>query len=239
MHQRGQQRLGAAGGQAQAAPGHGQCARHRAVSFGVVMVSQGEEDVVQGGAVHGEARDQDPVRVGRVEQRADLGGAAVGRHADRQAGRVAVHRTGRRSTGRPASKAAALGQVRSSRWAATRRFSSAAVPSAIDAPAVQDRDRSGQPVGLLQVLRGEEDGHAGGGQALDDPPHGQAALRVEAGRRLVEEDHRRMADQAGGEVEPAAHPARVGAHPAPAGRGQLELLEQLGRAPPGRRPGQP
>src|SRR6266704_5462014 len=51
---------------------------------------QGEENVVQGGAVHGEARDQDPARVGRVQQRPDLSGTAlgrtaVGRHAHRQA----------------------------------------------------------------------------------------------------------------------------------------------------------
>jgi len=104
---------------------------------------------------------------------------------------------------------------------------------------VQDRDPVGEPVGFLQVLRGEEDGHARGGQARDDLPHGQPARRIEAGRRLVKEDHRRTADQAGGEIKPAAHPARVGAHAPSAGRGQFELLEQLGRALPGRRPGQP
>ena len=43
-----------------------------------------------------------------------------------------------------------------------------------------------------------------------DAPHVLALGRVQAGRRLVEEDHRRAADEAGGEVEPAAHAAGVG-----------------------------
>src|SRR6266567_4036267 len=60
---------------------------------GLLLLSgQGEEDVVQGGAVHGEARDQDAARVGRVQQPAYLGGTAVGRHPHRQARRVQVHR---------------------------------------------------------------------------------------------------------------------------------------------------
>ena len=43
------------------------------------------ENVVQAGAAHREARDQPPARVGRVEQGPHLRGAAVGRHAQRQA----------------------------------------------------------------------------------------------------------------------------------------------------------
>src|ERR1700683_1649359 len=53
---------------------------------------EGEENVVQGGAVHGEIRDQAPARVGLVQQGTYLPGAAVGRYADGQAGRVQVHR---------------------------------------------------------------------------------------------------------------------------------------------------
>src|ERR1700685_2949336 len=43
---------------------------------------QGEEDVVEAGAVDGEAREQDAARVGLVEQGADTGGVPVGCHAD-------------------------------------------------------------------------------------------------------------------------------------------------------------
>ena len=53
---------------------------------------------------------------------------------------------------------------------------------------------------------------------------------VEAGRRLVEEEHRRAGDERRGEVEPAAHAARVGAHEPVAGVGELEGGEQLARA---------
>ena len=51
------------------------------------------------------------------------------------------------------------------------------------------------------------------GELLHGLPHLDARLRVEAGRRLVEEDDRRVADQAHRDVEPAAHAARVGATP--------------------------
>ena len=55
-----------------------------------------------------------------------------------------------------------------------------------------------------------------------------AAGGVEAGGRLVEEQHRRVRHQAGGEVEPATHAARVGLDHAVGRERQLELLEQLG-----------
>ena len=51
------------------------------------------------------------------------------------------------------------------------------------------------------------------GELLDGLPHLEARLRVEPGGRLVEEDDRRVADQAHRDVEPAAHAARVGRHP--------------------------
>src|SRR5437763_1868992 len=56
-----------------------------------VVPGQGQENVVQAGGSHGEAADQGAARVGRVEQRPHLRGAAVSRHAQRQAGRVPVH----------------------------------------------------------------------------------------------------------------------------------------------------
>ena len=52
------------------------------------------------------------------------------------------------------------------------------------------------------------------GEFLDGLPDLEPRLRVEAGRRLVEEDDRRVADQAHGDVEPAAHAARVRVAPA-------------------------
>ena len=62
---------------------------------------------------------------------------------------------------------------------------------------------------------------------LDDAPELGAAPRVEPGRRLVEEQHRRLVHERGGEVEPAPHAARVGAHGPVAGVDEVEALEQL------------
>ncbi len=202
------------------------------------MLGQGQENVVQAGAAHREAGDQRPARVGRVEQRPHLGGAALGRHAQRQAGLVAVDGVvGKVAADLVEGGFARAGQVKTLDGDPLLELGGGALGD--DAPAVQYRDRFRKPFGLFQVLGGEEDGHPGRGQVPDHPPHGQPALRVQPGRRLVQEDHRRAADQAGGDVEAAAHPAGVGAHAAPRGRGQVELPDQLGRALPGLGPGQP
>ena len=95
------------------------------------------------------------------------------------------------------------------------------------AAVVDDRDAVGQPVGLVEVLGGEEDGRAVGDERLDRLPQVEPAARVEPGRRLVEEEHRRARDERGGEVEPAPHAARVRLRHAGAGVAQAEALEQL------------
>jgi hypothetical protein len=77
------------------------------------------------------------------------------------------------------------------------------VPSAITRPWSDHRDAVGEPVGLLEVLRGQQHGRAAGDAVLDRVPQRAAAARVEAGGRLVEEQHRRAGDERGGEVEPA------------------------------------
>ena len=84
---------------------------------------------------------------------------------------------------------------------------------------VDDRDPVGELVGLVEVLRGEQDGAALLHQLADRGPHLAAGARVETGGRLVEEDQRGPGDQAGGQVEPATHAAG-------------ELGDLLGRPPP-------
>ncbi len=90
---------------------------------------------------------------------------------------------------------------------------------------VDDRDRAGEAVGFVEVLGGEDDVGAPGGEALDGLPELVAAAGVEAGGGLVEQQQLGRAHQAGAEVEPALHAARVGAHEAVAGVGEPELLE--------------
>jgi hypothetical protein len=94
---------------------------------------------------------------------------------------------------------------------------------------MQDRDPVGQLFCLVEVLGGEQHGRAHPGQVLHGGPHLEAGLRVEPGGRLVEEDDRRVPDQAHGDVQPAAHPAGVGRHPAPGGVGELEAGQQVVR----------
>ena len=98
------------------------------------------------------------------------------------------------------------------------------------AAVVDDRDLVGERVGLLEVLRGQQDGRAVVDEVAHDAPHVLALGGVQAGRRLVQEDDRRAADEAGGEVEAAAHAAGVGLGRAVGGVGEVEPGEQLLRA---------
>ena len=67
-------------------------------------------------------------------------------------------------------------------------------------------------------------------QAADLVPHPGTGLGVEAGRRLVEEQHAWAMDDAEADVQPATHAARV-AHRGPVGGGlEIEGREDLGRA---------
>ncbi len=107
-------------------------------------------------------------------------------------------------------------------------FSSDGVPSATIRPRVDDPDAVREHVRLLEVLRREEDGDAvlaGESRHLD--PERVAALRIEPGRRLVEEEDRRPVQERERQVEAALHPARVRAHLAVRRFGQADALEQL------------
>ena len=96
-----------------------------------------------------------------------------------------------------------------------------------DPAVVDDDDVVGELVGLVEVLGGEEQGGAVAHEVAQHVPQLDAAARVEAGGRLVEEEHRRRGDQARGEVEPAPHAAGVVLDHLVAGLGQREPLEQL------------
>ncbi len=100
------------------------------------------------------------------------------------------------------------------------------------AAVVDDDDPVGELVGLVEVLGREQQGDAVGDELSDHVPHPHPAGGVEAGRRLVEEQHRRSRHEAGGEIQAPAHPARVALQD-PVGRvGEIELGEQLSRSRP-------
>ena len=96
-----------------------------------------------------------------------------------------------------------------------------------DPAVVDDGDAVGELVGLLEVLRAEQHRGALGDERPDDLPHLVAGARVEPGRRLVEEHQLGGDDEAGGDVEPAAHAAGVVLDQPAAGAGEPEGVEQL------------
>ena len=105
-------------------------------------------------------------------------------------------------------------------------------PLGDDPAVVDDRQAVAQLVGLLEVLRGQEDGRALGVDAAHLVPDRQPRGRVEPGRRLVEEQHLGRVDERAGEVEPPLHPARVGLRAPLRGVGEPDQLEQFLRTLP-------
>jgi hypothetical protein len=97
---------------------------------------------------------------------------------------------------------------------------------------VQHGDPVRKTVGLVEVLRREEDGDAVPDQFADRLPHRPAAARVQARGGLIEEDDLGTADQGHREVEPAPHPAGQGRRGLVRGFGQVEPLDELVHASP-------
>ena len=81
-------------------------------------------------------------------------------------------------------------------------------PDAHDLSLAHHRDAVGELLGLVEVVRREQDGLAERAERADHLPRRAARLRVEAGRRLVEEDEVGIADERDAEVEPPLLAAR-------------------------------
>ena len=92
---------------------------------------------------------------------------------------------------------------------------------------VDDHDLIRELVGFVQVLGGQQDGRAVGGEFSDSGPDLGPAARVQAGGRLVEKQHQRGDDQARHHVQPTAHAARPGLDQTVGRLGQAELLQQF------------
>src|SRR5262245_49521751 len=77
-----------------------------------------------------------------------------------------------------------------------------------DLPEVHDRDPVALPLGLLHLVRRHEDRRSRlGAQELEAVPDDPAGRWVEPERRLVEEEHLRLLQEGGRDLEPAQHPA--------------------------------
>src|ERR1044072_5314034 len=73
---------------------------------------------------------------------------------------------------------------------------------------VDDRDPVAEPLGLLEIMGGEDDGDALGVKAADIIPELLAELDVDSGGRFVEDQDRRRMDHRLGDQKPPLHPAR-------------------------------
>jgi hypothetical protein len=169
--------------------------------------------VLQGGGDDGEVVEIAQVVLGRPGQElaeGDAGGRGAGAQADRllagdgdvQAGRhreVAVAEALRCGERDPGRHARLPGDVPHG-------------PGHLDPAVAQDRHPVGQPLRLVQVVGGEQDGLAERAQVLDRAPAAAARLGIETGRRLVEEDQVRVAREREGQVEAAALAAGEPAH---------------------------
>ena len=105
-------------------------------------------------------------------------------------------------------------------------------PVGDDAPAADEHDAVGIGIGLLQVVRGEEDGPPAGSVAPDRGPERAARGHVHPRRRLVEDEERGVGQEGHGEAEPLLLAA--GAFPDEAATeladtGPLENLVDRGR----------
>ena len=77
-----------------------------------------------------------------------------------------------------------------------------------DLPLADHADALGHQLGLLDVMRGQDDGHARIAQEADHLPHVLPQLDIDAGRRLVEKQHLRLVRQGLGDQHAALHPSR-------------------------------
>jgi len=105
-----------------------------------------------------------------------------------------------------------------------------------EAAVVDDGDPVGELVGLLQVLGGQQHRGAAGGQRANQFPDLVAAAGVQPGGGLVQEQQLGDHDDAGGDVQAAAHAPRVGVHQPPGRLGQAEGVQQLTGPRPGLAP---
>ena len=82
-----------------------------------------------------------------------------------------------------------------------------------DAAVVDDRDLVAGLLDLVEQVRREKHGATFADERADQVAHLEDAGRIETVHRLVEDQQRRIGEQAAGDAEPLAHAERVGLHP--------------------------
>ena len=98
-----------------------------------------------------------------------------------------------------------------------------------DPPAGQHHDPVGVLLDLIQVVRGEDDGPAGGGEGAHRGPELAAALHVQRPGRLVQQHDVRVGDGDQGEFQPLGLAPGEPVHPPPGQCAEPGQFQGLGR----------
>ncbi len=106
-------------------------------------------------------------------------------------------------------------------------MSSRGVPSAAIVAVVHDHQAVAQLLGLVHVVRGEDEGDAALLEAEQAVPDDVPGLRVETGGGLVEDQDVRVVDEAPGDREAALHAAGQRVDLVVGALGELNEVEQL------------
>src|SRR5690606_11938197 len=141
--------------------------------------------VVEVGGVHGQAFDGDVVVGEPVEYVLDVGGIAVGGNAHGQLPVVGVVTEAGECAGRVV-ESVRVGEEQRDVAARDTLFQFQGGALGHDPALVEYRDAVGELIGFFEVLGGEQDGHAFGGQFPDHRPQLAAAARIQAGGRFVQ-----------------------------------------------------
>src|SRR5919112_1302007 len=102
-----------------------------------------------------------------------------------------------------------------------------AAPLGRDVTPVYQRDLIAQRLGLLQIMRRQQDGHPPTVQLPDVAPQLVAQLHVYARRRLVQEQHLGVVHEGPGEEHAPFHPSRERIGSLPTFPRELEPLQEL------------
>ena len=96
---------------------------------------------------------------------------------------------------------------------------------------LHDRHALAKPLRLFHVVGGEEDRLSFAMQLQQDVPERQAALRIDAGGRFVEEEHFRPVHERSADQQPLLHAARKLVHERLSALLQPDQLQHAGRLP--------
>ena len=193
------------------------------------MAGQGEEHLVEGRTTEADVVDLQAPLVEQAHHGGEVAGTAVDGRRDPMTVVVAARLLGgdRRQDLGDGGEVAGRAGAHLDDVAARLVLQLIGGPRRDDSSVVDDHDIASELIGLFEVLGGEQHVGTVADEVADGVPQLAPAARVETGRGLVEQQESRAPDQAGAEVEPAAHAAGVVADHARAGLGEADALEHL------------